>query len=277
MSKKIDLTGQTINRLVVLREAGRSKSGAVTWLCRCLGRQGDYCGKEVVVRTDDLRSGKTKSCGCLKLERVTTHGLCVKHGRTTTHGLTLGHRRLLCSITRHIGYIRDPYAHGHKHYKHLRIPAKYLGASGAARFAQEVIKRYPKEAEEYEHDKSLELDKDISGEFVFAPWNIRFVPRKENRNYRRDTLRLDDGTPLAMFCASLGISTIEKGKATKQYTHIRYAWRSQHKPHPELMQALKEDTDRQSRLLEMTKLKIRHAELMIKGLKKLTTPKSDTP
>ena len=53
-------------------------------------------------------------------------------------------------------------------------------------------------------------------------------------------------------------------------------WKRSHKIHPDLMQALKEDVDKQSRLLEITKLKVCRAELMIEGLKKLTTSKSDT-
>ena len=268
MPKKIDLTGQPFGRLIVIREYGRDKNGAVLWLCRCLGKNGDDCGKEVVVRGDSLRNGNTRSCGCLHDEKSAA--------RFTTHGLTIDHKRLLKSITSHIGMIRSPYSVGHKYYKHLRIPAKYLGASGLERFVREVVKRYPKEAEEYERNKSLELDKDISGESVFTPCNIRFVTAKENRSCRKNTIRLDDGTPLAMFCSSIGIKTCEKGCVpTPKYLKILKTWR-RHKIHPELMQALDDDTKKEERLLEMTKLKIRHTELMITGLKELLASKSDT-
>ena len=59
MSKKIDLTGQTINRLVVIREYGRDKHGNVLWLCRCLGKNGNDCGNECVVRGDSLKNQHT--------------------------------------------------------------------------------------------------------------------------------------------------------------------------------------------------------------------------
>ena len=253
----IDETGNVYHNLSVLYKV--VKNGRVYWHCKC------KCGNETDVRGDRLRSERTQSCGCLQRERATTHGLTIDHGR------------LLGSVTKHIENIRNPYSKDHNYYKHLQIPAKYLGASGASRFVREVIRRYPEKVEEYESNKGLEVDKDISGEPIFAPWNIRFVTRKENLNNKRNTVRLDDGTPLAMFCSSIGIETRKDGATSPKYQRIRSMWMRRHKIHPELMQALKEDTDKQSRLLEMTKLKCRHAELMIEGLKKLTTLKSDTP
>lgn len=61
MPAKIDLTGQKFNKLTVIKEAPKEqrKSNRVTWICRC------DCGKEVLVTGKDLKSGNTKSCGCL--------------------------------------------------------------------------------------------------------------------------------------------------------------------------------------------------------------------
>ena len=54
---KMDLTGQRFGRLTALRPA--EKIGIQTaWVCRC------DCGKEVIVRTNSLRTGHTVSCGC---------------------------------------------------------------------------------------------------------------------------------------------------------------------------------------------------------------------
>ena len=257
MPKKIDLTGQTINRLVVIREYGR-KNGHVAWLCRC------DCGREKVVSGNHLRKGAVLSCGCLRDEKSAA--------RSTTHGLTTDHKRLLGSITKHIEIIRNPYAHGHKHYKYLRIPAKYLGASGAARFTQEVVKRYPKEAEEYERNKSLELDKDISGDLVFAPCNIHFVTREENLSCRKNTTKIG-GTPIANICREEGIPTRMNGRKSLEYDRIARMWRSDQKIHPLLWDARKQSLEKEERLLEITKLKCRHAELMIAYYKELLASK----
>lgn len=53
-----DLTGQRFGKLEVLGPAG-SRSGRTAWRCRC------DCGEETVVLGLNLRSGNTKSCGCL--------------------------------------------------------------------------------------------------------------------------------------------------------------------------------------------------------------------
>ena len=256
MPKKIDLSGQTINRLVVIREAGR-KGGHVLWLCRCLGKNGDDCGKEVIVLANDLRRGHTKSCGCLSRERATKHG-CVQEPWYKTYMAMMarcGHRK--GASERLLNNYRD---------RGITVCEEWRNSPRA--FGDWLLA--------HGWRKGLQIDR-IDNSKGYSPENCRVVTCKENENNRRNTWRLDDGTPLAMFCSSLGIETSEGGGLTKKYERILMMWKRAHKPHPELMQALKEDTDRQSRLLEMTKLKIRHAELMIKGLKKLTTSKSDTP
>lgn len=52
-----DITGAVFGNLTVLERA-ENKGQRTAWLCRC------NCGNEVVVTTNDLRRGHTKSCGC---------------------------------------------------------------------------------------------------------------------------------------------------------------------------------------------------------------------
>ena len=54
----LDLTGQKYGILTILREAERKNDKRV-WTCLC------ECGNIKDIRQDDLRSGKTLSCGCL--------------------------------------------------------------------------------------------------------------------------------------------------------------------------------------------------------------------
>ena len=72
--KILDLSGRRFGRLVVLEPlARRSSNGSVRWQCRCdCGNVGDH-------KRDDLLSGGSESCGCLRREllqkRMRTHGL----------------------------------------------------------------------------------------------------------------------------------------------------------------------------------------------------------
>ena len=58
--KIIDLTGKKFGNLTVLKLEGRDKFGETIWNCRC------DCGNLTNVRSRKLRTGNTKSCGCLR-------------------------------------------------------------------------------------------------------------------------------------------------------------------------------------------------------------------
>jgi len=72
MGKLIDLTRERFGRLVVIRQVDKGNCNRTRWLCIC------DCGKEVVIIGHSLKSGHTKSCGCLRKEitreRFTKHG-----------------------------------------------------------------------------------------------------------------------------------------------------------------------------------------------------------
>jgi len=87
MRPAIDLRGQQFGRLTVLERAPPEGRNA-RWRVRC------ECGDERTVRSFSLRSGETRSCGCLQAElvaeRSTTHGL---HGTPEYHALWSARRR----------------------------------------------------------------------------------------------------------------------------------------------------------------------------------------
>lgn len=60
--KAQSLVGQKFNRLTVI--AREIKNNKTMWKCQC------ECGNIIVVRGDSLKSGHTKSCGCLQKEKV---------------------------------------------------------------------------------------------------------------------------------------------------------------------------------------------------------------
>lgn len=54
--------GDRYGRLLVIKHAGKDHRNKHLWLCKC------DCGNEKVVVSDNLSSGKSNSCGCLKVE-----------------------------------------------------------------------------------------------------------------------------------------------------------------------------------------------------------------
>lgn len=68
MSKFKDRTGDKYGRLTVISHAGKDHRNKHLWLCLC------ECGSEKVMVSDNLSSGKSNSCGCLKSEFLTRKG-----------------------------------------------------------------------------------------------------------------------------------------------------------------------------------------------------------
>lgn len=93
--QKEDLTGWKMwehgvpdSRLIVLRQAPSDGTEKRKWICRC------SCGnsKELIVPTSHLKSGHTKSCGCIKAENTTkallidmTGWVMKEHGVPNSH------------------------------------------------------------------------------------------------------------------------------------------------------------------------------------------------
>ena len=69
MAKAIDLTGKRFGRWTVIARKGskmygepNASSSFPLWLCRC------DCGTEAIVMGENLKNGRSKSCGCLRDE-----------------------------------------------------------------------------------------------------------------------------------------------------------------------------------------------------------------
>lgn len=69
-----NLTGQRFGRLTVVSRDGSNKRGNAIWLCKC------DCGKMKSIVSGSLRTGLTKSCGCLRVERTKENILLGKCG-----------------------------------------------------------------------------------------------------------------------------------------------------------------------------------------------------
>lgn len=99
MGKCIDLTGQKFGRLTVIGRAESTNYNS-KWLCVC------ECGNNATVFGMSLKSGKTKSCGCLqkeiRIKKATTHGM--SGTRIHQEWLTMKYRCLNEKSTRYYRY-----------------------------------------------------------------------------------------------------------------------------------------------------------------------------
>ena len=214
MGKKLDLRGQPFGKLTVLRENGRDKRNKVLWLCRC------ECGNVVTVRGDHLRNEHTTSCGCYNRERLAESH--TKHGMSKTR-LYRTWRDMLKRAGVHKG-ASEEVKHNYQD-RGITVCDEWL-----------VFENFRDWALSHGYSDDLEIDR-IDNDKGYCPENCRWVTSKENMNNRRNTIRLEDGTPLAMFCSKVGIQTCENERPTKQYQRILYAYREYHKAHPELVEA----------------------------------------
>lgn len=73
MTALIDMVGQKLSRLTVIRRGENSAVGHIQWDCIC------ECGSATTVDGRNLRSGHTRSCGCLLMEELKAR---VVHGHT---------------------------------------------------------------------------------------------------------------------------------------------------------------------------------------------------
>lgn len=71
----IDLSGKKFGKLTAISRTRGKDKRRVYWICKC------ECGKETIVQAADLKSGHTRSCGCL-----------LDGSYNITHGMT--HTRL---------------------------------------------------------------------------------------------------------------------------------------------------------------------------------------
>lgn len=169
MSKLIDLTGHTYDRLTVLHlHAQRASDGKAQWVCRCA------CGRITVAKSNNLRSGNTRSCGCLMIDTVREN--------STTHGHTVN-RRWTPEYTSYRSMLARCYDEKHVSYPDyggsgIEVCSSWLGADGFVRFLSDMGPR----------PEGTTLDRKTNGDYT--PENTRWATDTEQIRNRRTTVRV---------------------------------------------------------------------------------------
>lgn len=180
-----DITGRRFGNLFVIKKVGRSKRG-VLWLCKC------DCGKEKIACGQDLRSGKTKSCGCLSDENR-------KKAKKVTHGLS---KKRIYKEYRSMFSRCSPNYHNKNIYyeKGVSICDKWKGTGGFENFYAWAMNNG--------YSDELSLDR-IDGNGNYEPSNCRWITMKEQQNNRSNNVFIEymgETKTLKQWCDTLRLN-----------------------------------------------------------------------
>lgn len=165
---KNKLKGLSFGRLTVIEETAKRGAGQVVWLCRC------ECGNEVEVRSGNLRSGNTKSCGCFHRDKAREAKLT--HGRTANLDRPVEYLAWWSMIAR----CKYESSSSYQWYgaKGIKVCEQWQGKEGFSSFIKDMG----------EHPgKGWSLDR-IDPDKDYMPSNCRWLPIAENiaRAHRKE-------------------------------------------------------------------------------------------
>lgn len=200
MATLVDLTGQRYGRLLVIEKTQThvTKGGhrIAQWLCKC------DCGNKTTVPGASLRSGNTRSCGCL--QRETAKNTMTTHGRSydRLHNIW-NHMKQRCG---------NPNDNNYEHY----------GAEGKTVYKPwaDDFQRFYDWAMDNGYQENLTIDR-IDNTKGYYPENCRWATKKQqSNNTRRNRLITLNGEAKTMsqWCEEFGI------KNTTVYDRLKRGW-----------------------------------------------------
>jgi hypothetical protein len=183
--KKIDLTNKRFGRLIVISESKEyTKSKNIHWTCKC------DCGNIVNVSSYCLLKGRTKSCGCLRKERMSE--------TMTTHGLT-GKTPLYSTWRKIKERCFNKNAKGYCNYGGRGITICDEWKNDFHLFYDWSIKNG--------YAKGLSIDR-IDNDGNYEPINCRWVSMKIQQRNRRNNKIIEykgENKPLSEWCEIFGV------------------------------------------------------------------------
>lgn len=175
--KAEELCGKKFGRLTVVKRCENyvSPKGVTrsNWLCKC------DCGNELKVTADKLKSGNTKSCGCLKNEITVQRSF--KHGGR--------HTRLYSIYYAMVNRCGNKNAINYKNYggRGIKVCDEWSGEDGFINFMNW--------ANSNGYENNLSIDRiDVNGNY--SPANCKWSTRREqmNNTTRNHLITIDNKT-----------------------------------------------------------------------------------
>ncbi len=188
MSKLIDMTDIRFGRLTVLHRMKNNKHNRAVWKCAC------DCGGEVITDGNILRTGMTKSCGCLRSEMGERLGKS-----SATHGMTHSAEfNIWAGMKKRCN---DKNNQGYRNYGARGIKVCDRWIESFDNFYADMGKR----------PDGLSVDR-IDNDGDYTPENCRWATDQDQcRNYRRNVLN-EVAVRVARYFYRKGISVAEIAK-----------------------------------------------------------------
>lgn len=170
-----NLAGQRFGRITVRDFAGYAKAGSgrcATWKCDCV------CGAQATVRSGDLRSGATVSCGCWNREATAERNRSNRSHGLADHPLyqTWKHMVGRCHDSANKSYGQ----YGGRKDSPVTVHPDWQGDPAAFVVYVEKLPQYG--------EPGMQLDR-IHNDGNYEPGNVRWVTQSENmRNTGRNRL-----------------------------------------------------------------------------------------
>lgn len=190
-----DLTGMKFGRLTVLKEYGKINS-KISWLCLC------DCGNEKIVIGDYLKSGRTKSCGCLDIEhrKNVSQNFILAKGSKEKHGMSRSriYKEYYSMLNRCL-----PSYHMHKYYydKGISVCKEWADKEiGFKNFLDWSMKNG------YREDLTLDRKDNNKG---YYPGNCRWATNKEQQNNKSTNIIIEymgESKTLKQWCEHLELN-----------------------------------------------------------------------
>lgn len=176
MSKIKDISGQKFGQLTVIKYAYTDKHHTAIWQCKC------DCGNIVEVRSDSLRNGHTRSCGCL-------HKL---------HGKSNSRLYYIWKNMKQRCYNKNDHAYNRYGERGIRICDEWLTD----------FKNFYNWAMDNGYKENLTIDRsDVNGNY--EPNNCRWATKKQQTRNKRTTKYItynNETKSLGEWCDILGLN-----------------------------------------------------------------------
>lgn len=176
--KDEELIGVKFGKLTVIKRSHKSSGKDSRWLWECLCD----CGKTSYVRSNNLKSGNSKSCSCFNIKMVKK--------KKETHGLS--NTKIYDSYRNMIDRCLNPKNKKYYNYggRGITVCDRWLGHNGLINFNKDMKDSY---------EKGLQLDRiDPNGDYTLE--NCRWVTNQQNsmntRSHRDSVSKYKGVSPL---------------------------------------------------------------------------------